>query len=316
MRLVSLLASATEMIYALGCLDQLIGRSHECDYPPKVLSLPEVSTVQIDINASSAQIDAQIKELALAQKAGEIEDPALKALSIYAIDVERLQALRPDVIFTQTQCEVCAVSERDVMLAIEQLTGLQPRIVSLAPHSLNNVWEDVLRVGRAVGRLEQAEILVRSYKKRLAYLKKTTSTFGMKPRVTVLEWLDPLMAAGNWTPELVDYASGENVFGEIGLHSPWLSWTELQEEDPEILVLSPCGYTIERTLQDVPLLQRHPAWQSLKAVRNERVYAIDGNSYLNRSGPRLVESAEMLGRVIWGERLGIEVEVSGWALIK
>ncbi len=310
MRIVSLLASATEMIYALDCLDQLVGRSHECDYPPEVQSLPVVSKAQIDIDTSSAQIDAQIKQLA--HKTAEPEDPALKALSIYTIDVDQLQILQPDIIFTQTQCEVCAVSERDVMQAIQHLTGLQPRVISLAPHQLDDIWEDVLRVGEALARYDQAKMLVRGYKKRLDYLRNATSKFGSRQRVTVLEWLDPLMAAGNWTPELVDYAGGENVFGEVGLHSPWLSWEELQAEDPDVLVLSPCGFSIERTLQDIAILQEHPAWQSLRAVKNRRVYAIDGNQYLNRSGPRLVESAELLGRVIWGEQLGVEVDANGW----
>ena len=314
MRIVSLLASATEMIYALGCLDQLVGRSHECDYPPEVQSLPVVSKAQIDIDTSSAQIDAQIKQLA--HKTAEPEDPALKALSIYTIDVDQLQTLQPDIIFTQTQCEVCAVSERDVMQAIQHLTGLQPRVVSLAPHQLDDVWEDVLRVGEALRRYNQAKMLVTDYKKRLNYLRNATSKFGSRQRVTVLEWLDPLMAAGNWTPELVDYAGGENVFGEVGLHSPWLSWEELQGEDPDVLVLSPCGFSIERTLQDIAILQEHPAWQSLRAVKNRRVYAIDGNQYLNRSGPRLVESAELLGRVIWGEQLGVEVDAKGWKHIE
>ncbi len=310
MRLVSLLASATEMIAALGCLDQLVGRSHECDYPAQVLSLPVVSTVQIDTNTDSAQIDAQIKQLA--QRKPTPEDAALKALSIYAIDVARLQHLRPDVIFTQTQCEVCAVSERDVMQAMQHLTGLQPRIVSLAPYQLRDVWEDVLRVGQALERSELAQTLVQGYQQRLDRLRNTTARFGAPPRVTVLEWLDPLMTAGNWTPELVTYAGGENVFGEIGLHSPWLTWEELQAADPDVLVLSPCGFSIERTMLDVPLLQRHPAWQGLRAVQTGRVYAIDGNHYLNRSGPRLVESAELLAYVIWGKRLGIEVDAQGW----
>ena len=314
MRIISLLASATEMIYQLGCLDQLVGRSHECDYPPEVQSLPVVSKAQIDIDTSSAQIDAQIKQLA--HKTAEPEDPALKALSIYTIDVDQLQILQPDIIFTQTQCEVCAVSERDVMQAIQHLTGLQPRVVSLAPHQLDDVWEDVLRVGEALGRYDQAKMLVNGYKNRLDYLRNATSKFGSRQRVTVLEWLDPLMAAGNWTPELVDYAGGENVFGEVGLHSPWLSWEELQAEDPDVLVLSPCGFSIERTLQDIAILQEHPAWQSLRAVKNRRVYAIDGNQYLNRSGPRLVESAELLGRVIWGEQLGVEVDAKGWKHIE
>ena len=141
MRIISLLASATEMVASLGCLNQMVGRSHECDYPPEVQALPVVSTVQIDTNESSAQIDAQVKQLALQKR--EPEDPALKALSIYAIDVDKLQELRPDVIFTQTQCEVCAVSERDVIQAIAQLTGLQPLVISLTPYRLLDVWEDV-----------------------------------------------------------------------------------------------------------------------------------------------------------------------------
>jgi iron complex transport system substrate-binding protein len=310
MRIISLLASATEMVAALGCLDQMVGRSHECDYPPAVLALPVVSTVQIDINASSSQIDAQVKQLA--QENREPEDPALKALSIYAIDVDKLQELRPDVIFTQTQCEVCAVSERDVIKAIAHLTGLQPLVVSLSPYRLQDVWEDVLRVGHALGKHGQAQALVEKYQQRLADLAAKTANFGTKPRVAVLEWLDPLMGAGNWTPELVAYAGGENTFGEIGQHTPWITWEELQATNPDVIVLSPCGYTLERAMQDVPLLQNHSVWTGLQAVQNGRVYAIDGNQYLNRSGPRLVESAELLARVIWGERLPIVVDNNGW----
>ena len=310
MRIISLLASATEMIAAFGCLNQMVGRSHECDYPAEVLALPMVSTVQIDINTSSAQIDAQVKQRA--QEKREPQDPALKALSIYAIDVDKLQELRPDVIFTQTQCEVCAVSERDVIQAIEQLTGLQPLVVSLSPYRLQDVWQDVLRVGQALGKHEQAQKLVAKYQQRLTNLAVKTATFGAKPEVAVLEWLDPLMGAGNWTPELVAYAGGEPIFGDIGQHTPWVTWEELQAADPDVIVLSPCGYTLERAMQDVPLLQSHPVWADLQAVRNGRVYAIDGNQYLNRSGPRLVESAELLARVIWGERLPIVVDNNAW----
>jgi iron complex transport system substrate-binding protein len=309
-RLVSLLASATEMVAALGCLDQLVARSHECDYPPGVLSLPVVSRVQIDTEASSARIDAQIKQLA--QSALGPRDAAIKALSIYAIDVALLQELRPDVIFTQTQCEVCAVSERDVTRAVEQLTGLQPRIVSLAPYRLDDVWEDITRVGEALDRRAQVERLVQDYQQRLTRLRELTAHQGERPRIAVLEWLDPLMGAGNWTPELIAIAGGENVFGEIGQHAPWLSWEELLAADPDVLVLAPCGFTLERTLQDVPLLQQHPSWRSLQAVKNGRVYAIDGNAYINRSGPRLVESAEILGRILWGALPGISIDEQAW----
>jgi iron complex transport system substrate-binding protein len=313
-RLVSLLASATEIVAALDCLDQLVARSHECDYPPAILSLPVVSRVQIDTDASSARIDAQIKQLA--QSTPAPRDAAIKALSIYAIDVTLLQELRPDVIFTQTQCEVCAVSERDVTRAVEQLTGLQPRIVSLAPYRLDDVWEDITRVGEALGRREQAEQLVKYYQHRLTRLRELTMHQGARPRVAVLEWLDPLMGAGNWTPELVAIAGGENVSGEIGQHAPWLTWKELLAADPDVLVLAPCGFTLERTMQDVSLLQQHPSWQSLRAVQDGRVYAIDGNAYINRSGPRLVESAEILGRILWGALPGINVDERAWMRIE
>jgi len=198
------------------------------------------------------------------------------------------------------------------MQAIGQLTGLQPQVVSLSPYRLQDVWEDVLRVGQALGKHDQAQTLVEQYQLRLTDLAVKTAAFGTKPGVAVLEWLDPLMGAGNWTPELVAYAGGKNIFGEIGQHTPWLTWEELQAADPDVIVLSPCGYTLERTMEDVPLLQKHPAWANLQAVRNGRVYAIDGNQYLNRSGPRLVESAELLARVIWGERLGVPVDNDGW----
>jgi len=173
-----------------------------------------------------------------------------------------------------------------------------------------------LRVGQALERRAQAELLVKSYRQRLMSLQDSTANLGNKPRVAVLEWLDPLMAAGNWTPELVAYAGGENIFGEVGQHSPWLRWEELQAADPDVLVLSPCGFTLERTMMDLPLLQQHPAWQSLSAVSNRRVYAIDGNAYLNRSGPRLVESAELLARALWLEQIEIDVSINGWRNLK
>lgn len=301
------------MIYALGCQDLLVGRSHECDYPPEVLRLPVVSKVQIDVDTSSAAIDAQIRELA--GSALTPDNRAIKALSIYSIDTDLLQQLQPDLIFTQTQCEVCAVTELDVIAALRDITGLQPRIVSLSPYWLENVWNDVLRVGKALQRQGEAEQLVSGYKKRLNDLRTMTASFGEKPRVTVLEWLEPLIAAGNWTPELVTYAGGEHVLGQDGLHSSRLSWEELLHADPDVLILSPCGYSLERTLLDVPLLQQQPAWHSLRAVHTGRVFAIDGNQYINRSGPRLVESAMLLARAIWGERLQLAVDEQAWARV-
>jgi iron complex transport system substrate-binding protein len=313
MRILSLLASATEMVAELGCLDELVGRSHECDYPPQVRDLPVVSTVQIALDVSSAEIDAQVKEVA--RQRTQPEDPALKALSVYTIDIEKVQTLRPDVILTQTQCEVCAVSERDVIQAIDQLTGLRPNVVSLAPYRLQDVWEDVIRVGRALDREVLARELVQGYQQRLAALRTKTEHWHSKPTVATIEWTDPLMAAGNWVPELIADAGGISIFGDIGQHSPWLTWEELHDADPEVIILSPCGYDLQRTLQDVPLLRAHPEWNDLQAVRSGRVYAIDGNAYLNRSGPRLVESAEILAHLLWGERVAVHVDRNAWITV-
>lgn len=313
MRIVSLLASATEMIAALGCLHELVGRSHECDYPSEVLQLPLLSTVQINTQLSSAKIDAQIKQLVRQKEA--VQNDAIKALSIYAIDLALLQRLQPDVIFTQTQCEVCAVSEKDVQQALSQTIGLHPRIVSLTPYQLQDVWEDMLRVGAALERQQQAKDLVEQYQQRLKGLQervRACSPNQHKPRVAILEWLDPLMGAGNWIPELITYAGGVPVFGEVGMHSPWLNWEELQQADPEVLILSPCGFSLERTLDELPHLRNHPAWQQLKAVRQKRVYIVNGNDYLNRSGPRLVDSAEILAQIIWGLQSTTRTEQTAW----
>ncbi len=312
MRVVSLLASATEMIAALGCLDQLVGRSHECDYPEAVKALPVVSQVQINIATSSAEIDAQVKALSQAARA---QSAALQALSIYRIDIEQLQRLRPDIIFTQTQCEVCAVSERDVTQAVSHLIGMQPRIVSLAPYRLADVWEDMLRVGAALERQEQARALVAGYGARLERLRDQTAAQSAHPRVAVLEWLDPPMAAGNWTPELVDLAGGINLFGEVGTHSPWLAWEDLLAADPDVIIITPCGFTLERTLEEVPLLAARPGWANLRAVRSGHVYAVDGNQYFNRSGPRLVDSAEILATLLWGHDMAENIDHTSWQKI-
>ena len=309
MRIVSLLASATEMIAALGCLDQLVGRSHECDYPAEVLALPALSHPQINVNTTSAEIDAQVKALSSAASA---EDMAMKALSIYRIDVDMLQRLRPDVIITQTQCEVCAVSERDVAQAVAQLVGLQPRIVALAPYRLADVWEDVARVGKALEREAQSRTLVAGYQARLERLRARTTAQPTHPRVAVLEWLDPPMAGGNWTPELVEIAGGINLFGETGAHSPWLVWGDLLAADPDVIILTPCGFTLERALEDVPLLEARPGWSNLRAVQTGRVFAIDGNQYFNRSGPRLVESAEILATLLYGQEMAPNLDRASW----
>jgi len=300
-RVVSLIASATEIVCALGCEDQLLGRSHECDYPESVKRLPVCTEPKIDVRASSEAIDASIK--------GILRD----GLSVYCVDVEKLRELKPDVVVTQTQCEVCAVSKRDVETALCDWVGARPRIVSLAPNSLADVWQDIQRVGDAL------EAYPRGVRRVLGQIRERNEAIFLRarklpdrPPIACIEWIDPLMAAGNWVPELVDMAGGKYLFGEAAKHAPWMTWEQLVAADPEVIAMMPCGFDISRTLQDLPLLTRHPEWPSLRAVHSRRVFACDGNQYFNRPGPRLVDSLEILAEILHPEAFRFGHEGKGW----
>lgn len=284
-RIVSLLSSSTEIVAALGCLDWLVGRSHECDYPPEVLALPVCSRPRIDPLASSLDIDTQVKTLVANQ------------ISIYDVDGQRLSALQPDLILTQMLCEVCAVSDRDVLAALGPDLMPGARLLSLSPQCLAEIWKDIQTVADALGISDHgADVVVRLRSRmeelRVRMLPRT------RPRVACIEWISPLMAAGNWVPELVEAAGGESVIGGEGVHSPWLTWEELEAADPGVIVLMPCGFDLERTCQESRVLESEERWMALRAVRDGRVYAVDGNQYFNRPGPRLVDSAEMLAEII------------------
>ncbi len=284
-RIVSLLSSSTEIVAALGCLDRLVGRSHECDYPPEVLALPVCSRPRIDPSASSLDIDSQVKTLVANQ------------ISIYEVDGPRLSALRPDFILTQMLCEVCAVSDRDVLAALgpDLLPGA--RLLSLSPQCLAETWADIQTVADALGISDRGAEVVASLRSRIEQLRARVSP-RTRPRVACIEWISPLMAAGNWVPELVEAAGGESVIGRAGVHSPWLTWEELEAADPEVIVLMPCGFDLARTCEEARVLESEARWRALRAVRNSRVYAVDGNQYFNRPGPRLVDSAEMLEEIL------------------
>lgn len=285
LRIVSLLSSATEIIAALYLGDQLVARSHECDFPPWVRELPCVTASRVRVSSPSGAIDAEIKQTLAA---GE---------SVYRIDAEILRRLRPDLIVTQKQCEVCAVSPRDVQLALAGWPGPKPRIVELNPNCLDDVWTDICAVAAAADVSQRGNSLVADLQDRIQSIASRTAA-ASKPRVACLEWLDPLMAAGNWTPELVALAGGINLLGEAGRHSPWMTWNQLQDADPDLIVLSPCGFDLARTLQDVPLLTAQAGRFELRAVRANRVFATDGNQFFNRPGPRLVDSLEILAEIL------------------
>jgi iron complex transport system substrate-binding protein len=241
----------------------------------------------LDVHASSKEIDRQVKDL------------LQEALSIYRIDIDKLKELRPDFILTQSQCEVCAVSLTEVEKAVSQWSGFRPQIISLSPQTLAGVWEDIGRVAQALDVGQRGKRLVDQLRERIATIARTSRNWMRSlPSVACLEWLDPLMAAGNWVPELVELAGGLNLFGEAGKHSPWLNWQAVLEHDPEIIVVMPCGFDLARTCREMTVLSQRPDWSKLRAVKNRRVYAVDGNQYFNRPGPRLVESLEILAEII------------------
>jgi len=303
-RIVSLIASATEIVCALGFEDQLVGRSHECDFPLEVKRLPQLTSPKFEVEGTSREIDQRVKSV--------LED----ALSVYSVDAKALDELKPTHIITQSQCEVCAVSLKDVEQAVCELTGSRPMIVSLEPNALDDVWADISRVGAALDAGDRAQQLVDELKSRMDDIVQRTHWLDSNPSVAYIEWVDPLMAGGNWMPELIAMAGGLNLFGEAGKHSPWMSWEELVQADPDIIFVAPCGFDISRTLEDMPLLAKRPAWKSLKAVTTGRVFVADGNQYFNRPGPRLVESLEILAEVIHPNVFHFGHEDTGWVRCK
>jgi len=300
MRIVSLLPSATEIVCALGYGDLLVGRSHECDHPASVTDLPICSRARIAVDASSSEIDGSVKAIVSA------------GLSVYEIDEETLRALAPDFIVTQTQCDVCAVSEHEVKRAVNDWLDGQCEIVSLSPNRLEDVWEDIVRVATALGNRRNGEEVVATLRERMSKIRARAATSEMKPRVAVIEWIEPLMAGGNWMPELVDMAGGENLFGKAGEHSPWLEFDALERSDPDVIVVAPCGFDLQRTRREMPPLMQRPGWTSLKAVNNGRVYLTDGHHFFNRPGPRLAESLEILTELLHPESLQSRHRGQAW----
>jgi len=299
-RIVSLIPSATEIVCALGLRDQLVGRSHECDVPADVTSLPICCEPNLDINASSEEINKQVS--------ARLQD----ALSIFNVDRDQLAALEPTVIITQTQCDVCAVDLKEVEQTICETLPTNPQLVACEPHALTDIWNDIRKIGAAIGAASQAEQLIAILELRLNTLKKQSSTLGSRPRVVCIEWIEPPMSAGNWVPELVDIAGGENLFGEAGSHSPWLEWDELRESDPEVIIIVPCGFEIERTMTELEPLLARPGWNELTAVKNGRVAVADGHNFFNRPGPRVVESAEIIAEILHPGEIDCGHQGNGW----
>ncbi len=285
MRIVSLLPSATEIVCQLGLGDQLVGVTHECDYPAFVLDLPKVTRTLIPHDASSAEIDILVRERLKTEKA------------LYSLDMPLLEQLRPELIVTQALCDVCAVSEAEVTAAACLLPG-HPRVVNLVPMRLSEVFECLRLTGEAAGVADVAVNVIASLQARVDTIIERTAGIVRRKRVVLLEWIDPPFTCGHWSPELVRFAGGIEGIGREGEPSRTMAWDELLRFDPEVLIIACCGFNTERTLLDVPILCGSPHFDQLTCVRAGNVFVIDGNAYFSRPGPRLVESLEILANVL------------------
>lgn len=303
-RIISLLPSATEIVAALGLAEHLVGRSHECDFPPGIERLPICSSTKVPVHGTSYEIDKRVKAI------------VAEGLSVYRVDVDRLRQLEPDLILTQTQCAVCAVTPRDLEEALCTWIGGRPAMVSLEPNNLADVWNDIRHVADALSVPNKAEDLIDSLTERLDAVREQASGASSRPSVAAIEWLGPLMAGGNWMPELIEIAGGSSLFAEPGEHSPWLEWTSLIEADPDVILLLPCGFKIAQTVRDLGLLTENPGWANLRAVQEARVYVIDGHHFFNRPGPRLVESAEIVAEILHPDRFAFGHRGTGWIALE
>jgi len=297
MRIVSLLASGTELCCALGAGDQLVGRSHECDHPAWVGSLPAVSQPTFDITGSSADIDRRVREKL---RAGE---------PLYRVDEEMLARLAPDVLITQTHCEVCAVTPGDLAHAAPRLERQQ--VVALSAGTLEGILDGFRGVAQVLGLAEAGARLVGELEERVRAVELAVAG-RPRPSVVCLEWIDPIFCMGNWGPELVARAGGDNRLGVAGAHSTTGTWDEVRRADPEVLVIAPCGFDIERTVREMPALTARPGWSDLRAVRAGRVFVADGNLYFNRSGPSVFDSVRILAEILHGDVVEPIFENRAW----
>jgi iron complex transport system substrate-binding protein len=298
LRICSLLPSATEIVCALGLFDQLVAVSHECDYPPEVRSLPAITSSRLETAAlSGAQIDHAVSESLRGHN------------GLYALDEQLLARLHPDLILTQELCEVCAVSFSTVKSAVRALPG-RAKVLSLEPTSLAGVLETVLAVGCAAGCPDRANVVACALREAFHSLIDPTSA-SSRPRVACLEWIDPPFAGGHWVPEMVQLAGADDVLAQPGDQSRRLNWQDLVAAQPDVCILMPCGYDVERTLCEYRHTELPAAWHDLKAVRDGEVYATDANAYFSRPGPRLVRGVEILAEIVAASRTG-RTEGEGW----
>ena len=305
MRIVSLLPAATEWICVFGGGEDLVGRSHECDYPESIEDVPVVTEATYESDGDSAAIDNAVQ--------GQLQE----GLSLYEVDLERLRALEPDLIVTQDQCEVCAVSLPELEAQLGDWTGGTPEVVSMRPQTLKEVLDEALRLARAMDSLDAGMEVLANLETGLRVLReeigvdRSTNPQSL-PSVACVEWLEPLMVAGHWMPDVVEMAGGRSVLGTAGAPTEPVGWPDLRDADPDVVTLMPCGFTVEETCRDLHYLTDQPGWDDLSAVQNERCALLDGNAYFNRPGPRLYRAIEVLASVLHPEQVRPDPPVAEW----
>jgi iron complex transport system substrate-binding protein len=292
MRVVSLLPAATEIICALGAGDRLVGRSHECDFPEHVRGLPVLTRERLHLTGPSAAIDEQVRSA--------VE----RALALYEVDVEGLQRAEPDVIVTQDLCDVCALGKDSLLSSVRHLIQAETRVVSLGPTRLGEVWEDVRAVALALELPAAGERLVASLRSRLEQLSARSASASPRPTLLSIEWLDPIMIGGLWLPELIEIAGGRPLVTSPGQPAPTLTESELAALGPDVVLIKPCGFDRQRAALELSSIARRTRWNDWLDAPGRRVYVADGSAYFNRSGPRLLESAEILAACLYPSRFG------------
>ena len=297
MRIVSLLASGTEIVCGLGAGKNLVGRSHECDNPAWVKRLPVCSQPAFDVEMSSCEIDTEVRRR---MKQSE---------PLYHVDAELITRLEPDVLITQEHCEVCAVTPTDV--ARTGCEGLAKQVLALSAGSVQGIYGGILAVGEAISRSSAARKLVANLKRRINAVYQAVGS-KEAPSLIILEWTDPIFPTGNWGPELVKAANGKLLLGDKGEHSHAISWERVRQANPDYLIVAPCGYNLSRSVREIPILEALPGWLQLSAVKNGRVAFADGNKFFNRSGPTIAETAEIIAEILHSFRFGKTWEGRAW----
>lgn len=288
MRICSLLPSATEVLFALGLGDSVAGVTHECDFPPEAAGKPALIRPRVDPNAKSDDLDGSVREL---MSRGE---------SLYAVRDDLLREIEPDLIITQDLCHVCAASPDDLASALARMRK-SPRILTLQPHTLADVWNDIRRIGDAAGKSREAEDFANRQTGKVAAVRAAATATGKRPRVACIEWLEPIYVGGHWVPDMVEAAGGENILGRAGEPSFCVASEQVMAARPDVIILMPCGFGVNRTVEELRRTPLPEEWNQLAAVREGRVFIVDANSYFSRSGPRLAEGVAILASLFHPE---------------